>query len=333
MKNRLRIITGRAIVLLLTLTSLLQHSQAQSLIIDNGRFRVETGINFGPSFFLGDLGGNIGKGTRFVKDLNFELTKLMKGAFITVYPNEWVGLRLSANYTYLEGTDNIINTKGVDELWRKQRNLDFRSNVWELQLGAEVYPLMFFKRNDEDYQPRLRPYGFIGGGIFKFNPQGSITDVNGKVTWHDLHPLRTEGQGMKEYPTKKEYSLTQFNIPMGLGMKYFLSDRVNFSTEFLYRKSFTDYIDDVSTTYIDPVYFANYMSASQAATARQIHDKTIGIVLPGITRYQPGDQRGNPRNQDAYFTLVFKFGVKLGPIYESRFARNAARQTRCPALF
>jgi hypothetical protein len=333
MKNRLRYFTGRCIAVLLLLTVLSTPSHSQALIFGNEKFKVETGLVFGPSFFLGDMGGNIGKGSRFVKDLNFELTKLMKGAFITVYPNDWIGLRLNAHYTYLEGTDNIINTKGVDELWRKQRNLDFRSDVWELQLGAEIYPIMFFKRNDEDYQPRLRPYGFLGGGIFKFNPQGSLTDANGKVTWHDLHPLRTEGQGMKEYPNKKEYSLTQFNIPMGLGLKYFVSDRVNFSTEVLYRKSFTDYIDDVSTTYIDPNYFANYMSAGQASIARQIHDKTIGIVLPGITRYQPGDQRGNPKQDDAYFTLVFKFGVRLGPIYESRYARNAARQTRCPALF
>jgi hypothetical protein len=333
MKNRLRFFTGRCFIVLLLFTAFSSNLRAQALIFGNGKTKIETGLIFGPSFFLGDMGGNIGKGTRFVKDLNFELTKLMKGVFVTVYPNEWLGLRLNVHYTYLEATDNIINTKGVDELWRKQRNLDFRSNVWELQLGTEIYPLMFFKRYDEDYAPRLRPYGYIGAGIFRFNPQGSITDANGKVTWHDLHPLRTEGQGMKEYPNKKEYSLTQFNIPMGLGLKYFFSDRVNFSTEFLYRKSFTDYIDDVSTTYIDPVHFANYMSAEQAAIARRIHDKTIGIVLPGITRYQPGDQRGNPRNQDAYFTLAFKLGIRLGPIYESRFARNAARQTRCPALF
>jgi len=333
MKNRLRYFTGRVFFILLLLTTLSSQLHAQAFIFGNGKTKVEAGLVFGPSFFLGDLGGNIGKGTRFVKDLNFELTKLMKGAFITVYPNDWVGLRLNAQYTYLEGTDNIINTKGVDELWRKQRNLDFRSNVWELQLGAEIYPLMFFKRFDEEYQPRLRPYGFIGGGIFKFNPQGSLTDANGNVTWHDLHPLRTEGQGMAEYPDKKPYSLTQFNIPMGMGLKYFVSDRVNISGEFLYRKSFTDYIDDVSTTYIDPVYFANYMSAQQASIARQIHDKTIGIVLPGITRYQPGDQRGNPRNQDAYFTLVAKIGIRLGPIYNSIYDRNAARQTRCPALF
>ncbi len=332
MKNRLQLFSGRLLLALLLTCTLLSPSQAQHFIFGNEKIKVETGLNFGPSFFLGDLGGNVGKGTRFVKDLNFELTKLMKGAFITVYPNHWLGFRLSANYTYLESTDDIIKTKGVDELWCKQRNLDFRSNVWELQLGAEIYPLMLFRRYD-DYEPRLRPYGYIGGGLFKFNPQGSITDANGRKTWHDLHPLRTEGQGMAEYPEKKPYSLTQFNVPLGFGVKYFISDRVNIGTEFLYRKSFTDYIDDVSTSYIDPKYFDKYLSAADAAVARKVHDKTVGTVLPGITRYEPGTMRGNSKNDDSYFTLVFKFGIRLGPIYESTFARNAARQTRCPALF
>ena len=90
---------------------------------------VEAGLNFGPTFFLGDLGGKVGKGTTFIKDLNYQFTKLMKGAFITVYPNEWLGMRVAAQYTYLEGQDRIINTNGVDELWRKQRNLDFKSIV------------------------------------------------------------------------------------------------------------------------------------------------------------------------------------------------------------
>jgi hypothetical protein len=331
MKNRL--LKGsckRLFILLITFTCFTK-TFSQGLIFGNEKIRVEAGLNFGPSFFLGDLGGNVGKGTRFIKDLNIELTKLMKGAYITVYPNRWLGVRLNANYTYLEGTDNIIDTKGVDELWRKQRNLDFKTDVWELQLGAEVFPLMIFSR--EDYEPRLRPYGFIGGGIFHFNPKGSLTDANGNKTWYALHPLRTEGQGMAEYPAKKEYKLTQFNIPLGAGIKYFLSDRVNVSTELLYRKTFTDYIDDVSTSYIDPNNFSKYLNSTDAAIAAKVSDKVIGIVTPGITRYAPGTQRGNANNLDAYFSFVLKFGVRLGPIYESAFARNAARQTRCPSVF
>ena len=257
----------------------------------------------------------------------------MKGAFVTVYPNEWLGLRVAAEYTYVEGRDNIINTNGVNELWRKQRNLDFKSDIWEAYAAIEIAPLMLLKRDDEEYQPRLRPYGFLGLGVFHFNPMGSITDQNGNTTWHELHPLHTEGEGFKEYPDRKTYSLTQLNIPMGGGIKYFVSDRLNVALELLYRKTFTDYIDDVSKEYIDPDYFDVYLSAADALIARKIHDKTFGIVTPGVNRYEPGTQRGNPKNNDAYFSFLLKFGVTLGSQYENSFDRNAAKRTRCPGRF
>ena len=54
-------------------------SIAQHFTVGNEKWRIEAGLNFGPTFFLGDLGGNTGKGTTFIKDLNLELTKMMKG--------------------------------------------------------------------------------------------------------------------------------------------------------------------------------------------------------------------------------------------------------------
>ncbi|MFZ4057427.1 MAG: hypothetical protein ACOYKE_04785 [Ferruginibacter sp.] len=303
---------------------------SQHFILGNEKIKIEAGLNFGPTFFLGDLGGKHGKGTTFIKDINPELTKLMKGGFVTFYPNNWVGLRVAGQYTYVEGQDYIINTNGVDELWRKQRNLDFKSNMWEIYTAVEFFPIMFFKRKDEEYLPKLRPYGFAGIGLFHFNPKGSLVDQNGNRTWHELQPLSTEGQGFPEYRDKKTYKLTQVNIPLGGGVKYFVSDRVNLGFELIYRKTFTDYIDDVSTTYIDPIYFDAHLDPASAAIARRIHDKTFGIVTPGVTRYDPGVQRGNPRNMDAYFSFVLKMGVKLGDVYESMFDRNSAKKVRCP---
>ncbi|RZJ77291.1 MAG: hypothetical protein EOO20_29000, partial [Chryseobacterium sp.] len=267
MKSTLPNLVGKTLLLFLCSLSFTQ-SYSQHLMFGNEKIRVEAGFNFGPTFFLGDLGGNRGKGTTFIKDVNLELTKMMKGAFITVYPNEWMGLRAAAQYTYVSGEDDIINTKGVDELWRKQRNLDFKSNMWEVYGAVEIYPTMLFRKYD-DYDPRLKPYGFIGVGMFHFNPKGSLTDANGKKTWHELQPLSTEGQGFAVYPDKQKYSLTQMNIPMGFGLKYALSEKINIGTELLYRKTFTDYIDDVSTTVIDPNYFDVYLSAENATVARK----------------------------------------------------------------
>lgn len=306
---------------------------SQALMFGNEKTRVEVGINVGPSFFLGDLGGNRGKGTRFVKDVNLSMTKIMKGAYATVYPNEWLGLRAAFQMGVLEGDDRLIKNNGSHELFRKQRNLDFRSNITELYVAAELYPIMLLYNGNADYKPRLRPYGVIGVGAFKFNPQGSLTDNSGKVTWHDLKPLHTEGQGFDEFPDRKEYSLTQINIPMGLGVKYMVSERINVSFELLLRKSFTDYIDDVSTNYIDPNLFVKYLPAADAVTARRISDKVFAIVNPNLSRNAPGIQRGNPSQNDSYFTTFVKFGIRLGPVFENTYARNAANMMRCPTRF
>lgn len=318
--------------LLLIVFSILLTSESYSQHLMFGeKVKWEVGLNFGPTFFLGDLGGNHGKGTTFVKDVNLELTKFMKGAFVTCYPADWIGLRLAAEYTYVKGEDYIINTDGVHELWRKQRNLDFRSDMMEAYAAIEILPTMLFKKYD-DYEPLVKPYGFIGVGVFHFDPEGSIIDANGVRTWYKLHPLRTEGEGMSQYPDKKPYSLTQINIPMGGGIKVAVSPRISTSVEILYRKTFTDYIDDVSTTYIDPDLFDVYLSPADAIIARKIHDKTHGIVTPGVNRYAPGTQRGNSKNMDAYFSTLLKVGIKLGDVLSPE-NRRMARQTRCPHFY
>ena len=333
MKQPLHYFTGRIILSSLFCIFLSHRSESQHLMFGNEKTKWEAGVNFGPSFFLGDLGGNAGKGTRFVKDVNLQFTKLMKGAFITMYPNSILGFRIAADYTFLEGDDAVINTTGINELWRKQRNLNFRTDIWEVNACLEVYPTMIFNKRDPENQPRLRPYGLIGLGIFHFNPQGSLSDASGNKTWYNLQPLKTEGEGMAEYPNIKPYKLTQLNIPMGGGIKYFISERFNVGMEFLYRKTFTDYIDDVSKNYIDPANFIKYLPQQEAALAKQLSDKAIGIIYPGMTRYEPGTQRGDSKQADTYFSLIAKIGIQLGPVYENSFARRAARQTRCPSVY
>ncbi len=341
MKNHVHRLLTQSILFIVLCCSSGKNVNAQHLMFGLGDAKVEAGINFGPTFFLGDLGGKVGKGTTFIKDLNYQLTKLMKGAFITIYPNEWMGIRFAGQYTYVEGIDSIISTHGVDELWRKQRNLDFKSNMWEVYGALEFYPTMYFMRNNEEYDPRFRPYLFAGVGAFHFNPRGSLKDQNGSVSWHELQPLRTEGQGFTQYPDRKPYKLTQMNIPMGGGFKYIINDNINVGLELLYRKTFTDYIDDVSTTYIDPEHFALNLPVADAAIARAISDKTIGYVTPGVTRFQPGDTRGFPQHNDAYFSFLFKLGIRFGDGGYSNggganhggYGGNWRSSTRCPVRF
>jgi hypothetical protein len=151
-----------------------------------------------------------------------------------------------------------------------------------------------------------------------------LSDGRGNTTWYDLRPLHTEGEGWAG--GKKEYSLTQLNIPMGAGIKYFISEDVNVSVELIYRKLFTDYLDDVSGTYINPALYSQNLSASQAAIAERISNKAAsGYATPS---YTPGDKRGTSTNNDAYFTFGIKLGIRLTGGQRERWYNS----THCPLL-
>jgi len=278
--------------------------------------------------FLGDLGGHAGKGTTFIKDYNMNTTKLAIGGFYTAYPTQWLGFRLSLNFGSIEGSDQDIKPKGGDEETRLARNLDFQSKILEGTVMAEFYPTVFLEEDPDDVTARLRPYGVLGLGLFHFNPQGSYHDPNtGQTYWVDLQPLHTEGEGFPEYPNRKPYKLTQLNIPIGVGVKYFFSDNLNLSFEIIHRKTFTDYIDDVSTTYIDPSLFYKYLSPSLAPIAAAMANKSPLQSVPG-SGYGVGGKRGDPSQNDAYFTAQFKLGIRIGGRTSDRW-RNS---THCPLL-
>jgi len=286
----------------------------------------EGGFTIGPMVFLGDLGGHFGKGTGFLKDYNMGTTKLSIGAFVTAFPAQWLGFRFSLNYGRIEGDDGLIKGKGGDEESRLARNLNFRSTIWEGTVMAEFYPTVFLEDDPEDVTARLRPYGVLGLGLFHFNPEASYNDPNGTQYWTSLKALHTEGEGFAEYPTRKNYSLMQMNIPMGAGIKYFFSENLNISFEVIHRKTFTDYIDDVSTTYVDPTLFSKYLTPSQAALAVKLSNKSVnGYNTPS---YKKGNKRGDPHQNDAYFTAGFKVAFRIGGSTSERW-RNS---THCPLL-
>ncbi len=324
MKTTVPILRASVFVFLFTFT--FNQSFSQSITTGNGK--IEIGIGLGPAFFLGDLGGTTGEGRTFIKDVNLPLTKLSKGAYINIYPTEWLGFRLALNHTKLEGYDSIINNKGGAERHRKNRNLAFQSDVTEAYLAAEFYPTVFFEKYD-GLQGKLRPYGVIGIGAFRYNPKANYRNPNGYNELVELKPLRLEGQGMAEYPQKKEYSLTQLEIPMGFGAKYFIKENMYVGFEVLHRKTFTDYMDDVSTSYIDPIHFSNYLTPEQVTMAYQLHYR--GDIINPQTRAAVGEQRGDPTENDAFFSTILRFGWRLNGNNSPN--GRAARQMKCPKFY
>ena len=291
-------------VLTILVTSFSLTSFSQAISTFDGR--LEIGASIGPMFFLGDLGGNPGKGKGFVKDLNLTLTKMPKDLYATFHPDEAIGFRLAVNQGQVEGADSVIHDQGGEEVDRMVRNLHFRSNILEFYGAVELYPTVFLEQYD-GLQGKFRPYGVIGVGLFHFNPQGRFVDVDGSEKWVDLRPLHLEGQGMTEFPDRPEYKTTQVCIPMGLGFKFYPSETVYIGIEALMRKTFTDYIDDVSKNYIDPALFDKYLEPDQTAVAYQMYNRGYG----SLTRPANGDVRGNPKNNDSYFSTVLRLGWRF----------------------
>lgn len=313
-------------VLLLSLTIFSPRSFSQSISTGDGK--IELGLGLGPSFFLGDLGGTRGIGKPFVKDVNFPFTKLMKGLFLNYYPAEWIGFRLAANLGSMEAHDSVIELKGGRERTRKQRNLGFKSNFTEVYGAIEFYPTVFFEKYD-GLLGKLRPYGLIGFGMFHYNPKGLYIDqATGNSRWVELKPLRLEGQGMAEYPDRKEYSLTQAEVPMGFGAKYYIRENMYIGLEVLHRVTFTDYIDDVSTEYIDPALFNTYLPASEVVVAQQMMYRE-NFYDPSINRPYIDEQRGDPTENDAFFSGILRFGWRINGSSD----RLSKRQMRCPVFY
>jgi hypothetical protein len=322
MKKCLHLYSLKLFTLALCVATCVQTAEAQ--------LRYEIGLNIGPMNFLGDLGGTQGRGQTFLKDNNYQMYRMMKGITFNLIPNEVITFRVAVNVGTLEGADSIIQGKGGLEEARRARNQHFKSPLFEAYAATEIYPTALLEEDPTDVARKLRPYGLIGVGVFKFNPQAQYTAPDRSTKWVDLQPLRTEGQGMSKYPEKEEYDLTQINIPYGIGLKYFFSDRFNLSLEIVTRKTFTDYVDDVSTTYIADQDFYDHFGAGETADiARQVANMST-ILTGGLNRpgYAAGDKRGTATNNDAYYATTFKLGMRLGRDGGSNY-RN---QTRCPVV-
>jgi hypothetical protein len=305
--KKLRIIAAALAFCCFNLPSKAQYYFYNSDYYDNPVL-FELGVGTGIMNCLTDLGGRKGIGKKFIKDLNMGNTQLNGSVFLSANYKNAIALRLEGSFGQVKAYDSILKKVKTSTSGRYERNLSFRSSISEFMALAEIHPLVLFRKNgeDDDREPsRLSPYLLGGVGFFSFSPQAKL-----QSKWVDLQPLRTEGQGFAEYPDSKLYKLRQINIPVGIGAKYDLSPIVNLRAEFLYRILSTDYLDDVSGTYIDPTVYTSYLTGSRLTNALLLNDRKYEIDPTAITA--SGDQRGNTKNNDAYFSLNVKVSIVLG---------------------
>ena len=298
------------VVALLCLCVLSQPLKAQYYYYNNKYYDnavvMELGVTGGVMNSLTDLGGKKGIGKNFIKDLRWKTAKPAFGAYIMATFKDAVGVRLEGTFGQVVGFDSILKNVASSTFGRYERNLSFKSRISEFQLGLEIHPLYFKGYFDDDQEPpRLSPYAVAGVGYYSFDPQAKL---NGQ--WYSLQPLRTEGQGFKEYPDRKPYKLSQVNFSLGLGLKYELSSLFNVRLEVAHRILMTDYLDDVSTDYIDPSLFYAYLPSNQAAIAQKLYNRKGELNPSDVTSI--GDQRGDPEDNDSYFTIMLKLGISFG---------------------
>lgn len=281
------------------------------------RYPLELGFHIGTSMFLGDLGGTTEVGRSFTTDLNASAIRPTVGFFARYSMGGNFSFRLEMAYMMFSGDDRKIGNGefvgyqyGYKDGWfRFYRNLHFQTHVFELTNSTEFTPYNF-KLSGSLYsrtrQNVLSPYFVLGIGFIAFNPEA---EYNGK--WVSLQPLSTEGQGIID--GTKPYSLVQFIIPVGFGIRWEHDHSWVLSLEINHRFTFTDYIDDVSTNYVDPSIYDGYFGQSTAQKAKALARRSEEIDPENIYGHitSPGHKRGDVKDNDAYYTIAIRMAFYL----------------------
>ena len=253
-------------------------------------------FGLGATQFTGDLGGGPTEGIDYsMKDIDWSSTGInaMIGFRYRFHPSFATTTKLSC-FT-LKGDD-----KFSEEFIRNARNLNFKAGVFELQQRIEwiafsverFSPINSLPGRAKVKNRNQQYYLFAGLGAAYFNPKA---EYNGKV--YNLRELKTEGQS-------KPYSPFTMTIPVGVGLRFGLGTSWRFGIEASYAKTFSDYIDDVSTVYVDPALFS-----SEIATIVNPSDYSVTQSAPGaqdgFNWFGAGYQRGDSKQMDAFYQFNF----------------------------
>lgn len=198
-----------------------------------------------------------------------------------------------AGYIGISGGQTFGYDSISDNPYQHLRNLSFRSNIYDLTTRLDFNFLPLEREKPAQW---FSPYVFMGLSLYYFNPQAYYNDA-----WVDLQPLGTEGQQFPELTGNEKYKRVQIAVPMGGGFKFVLNKNLTAGVECTWHWLFTDYLDDVSKTYIDPSILA---TGTDGATAVALADRSTEIdVVPLGDNYK---QRGDSEHKDTYmYTGVF----------------------------
>jgi hypothetical protein len=260
------------LLLSLILVPLFADAQSFYAIRRNRNLMVSAGS--GIAYYKGDMVDP--------RELGILKPNIAFGAEYFVLPR--ISVRAGLTWFQMAGKDSKANDDRIE------RNLHFRSSSLELNATGAVN---LIPTGERFYQrARINLHAWAGIGVLYFNPKAQY-----QGDWVALAPLHTEN---------KKYSRIQPVIPFGLGVRIKVDPFFNVLIEGGYRKTFTDYLDDVSSR-----RYAN-STELESDLARALADRRIeGFIARGqdynAEKYTDPEwasthgRRGNPKNDDGYF--------------------------------
>jgi opacity protein-like surface antigen len=280
------------------------------------KYRQEVTLGLGTTWFLCDVGGFNDKPTNSIADINFRSTSWGVFGGYNYYLTKNISLNGQFTYAWLSAKDKHAGNEA-----RKHRNFDIRTHLYEVGILGRYY----FIREKFGHAFRLRgaqngffynlsAYATLGVMGLYFNPTGRHPNSS---KYHKLYDIGTEGQTVPGSGVK-QYSRFTFAIPVGIGAKYSLGTRWNVGAEIMFRKAFSDYLDDVSGVYYDNSEIVKANGGDPEAG--WLADPSVKTA-DNATWTDPGERRGGEKFDDFYMGFMFTASYKFlkGKSFKPRF--------------
>lgn len=266
------------------------------------------GVSHAQYFELGLFGG----ASTYSGDLSHKMIYWNEvhpavGIYAGMHLTRHFSISIQSKYGTVSGADANSDEQGFLE-----RNLSFHSNIIEAGVVGVLYLPGYIPG-----QMRFSPFLSLGVNWFQFNPKAEYMGIV-----YELQPLNTEGQGTSAFPDREPYKLNQISIPFGVGVKYNIAYNWNIAFEITLRKTFTDYIDDVSTTYVNPDILLDERGAISYALSNRTGEYLGTDPLP----YGNDQSRGSADVND-YYSFA---GITLSYNFLGNGKNDASRQVDCP---
>jgi hypothetical protein len=292
----MRLATPRTILLTLAIATLTSVS---------AQYAWDIGFHIGGANYLGEMGGKDQPRRDFIWDMKLSQTRWAVGGFARRKLNRMFSVSTGIMYMRIQGADALTESYGP----RRGRNLNFRNDLLEWYIRPEF---TIFQDNDLGgrgrYKTDFRLFGYVGAGVYFSNPKGQL---NREGAFYNLRDYNTE---------LANYSAIGVSIPAGIGFHFTKKRRHRYGFDIGWRTTFSDYLDDVSTTYKDPDLLPGGATGTAAQLANQNNFVASDPTLPdpynyGYREFADGSAveniRGDPTHNDSYLTMTFTYSYVL----------------------